>query len=257
MHGWLEAEGYRPDVFSDLDFHEHGCDPGQYRMLIVGTHPEYWTPEMYDHLVAYLDAGGSVAYLGGNGLFEVCTYDAAARVMTYLEGVEGGDRVPALLRAREPLRPERSVIGVATERCAVTGSPYEVVDAAHPLFLGTGVSNGDRFGNAGLNTGFGNGKASAWEVDTADGLGAISMPFGCAMDSPHVIPPSTRPAGLAFLATGVFDGTGPGADMVSYDHPGGGFVFSVGSLTFGGSLVVDATIQQVMRNVLERAGVVP
>jgi len=34
-------------------------------------------------------------------------------------------------------------------------------------------------------------------------------------------------------------------------------VFSVGSLTFGGSLVVDATIQQLMRNVLSKAGVTP
>ena len=38
-------------------------------------------------------------------------------------------------------------------------------------------------------------------------------------------------------------------------HTGGGIVFSVGSLTFGGSLVVDGTIQQLMRNVLARAGV--
>jgi hypothetical protein len=62
---------------------------------------------------------------------------------------------------------------------------------------------------------------------------------------------------LAILATGVFDGTGPGADMVFYEHPGGGFVFSVGSLTFGGSLVVDSTIQQLMHNVLNKAGVTP
>jgi hypothetical protein len=62
---------------------------------------------------------------------------------------------------------------------------------------------------------------------------------------------------LETLATGVFDGTGPGADMIYYEHSGGGFVFSVGSLTFGGSLVVDAIIQQLMHNVLSRAGVVP
>ncbi len=176
--------------------------------------------------------------------------------MTYLEGVEGGDRVPALLRARQPLRPERAVIGVATERCGVTGSPYEVLDADHPLFDGMNVANGDRFGQEGLNTGFGNGKASAWEVDTAHGLGAISIPYGCAMESPAVIPPSDVPDGLAILATGVFDGVGPGADIVCYEHPGGGFVFSVGSLTFGGSLVVDPTLQQLMRNVLSKAGVV-
>jgi hypothetical protein len=44
--------------------------------------------------------------------------------------------------------------------------------------------------------------------------------------------------------------------MVFYEHSGGGIVFSVGSLTFGGSLVVDSTIQQLMRNVLTRVGVV-
>ncbi|WP_139416725.1 FG-GAP repeat domain-containing protein [Agromyces laixinhei] len=257
IQGWLESAGYDPDSYSDLDFHENGCDAGQYRLLVVGTHPEYWTPEMYDNLLAYLDDGGSFAYLGGNGLFETCVYNAGAREMMYLEGVEGGSRVPALLRTREPLRPERAVIGVATERCAVTGSPYEVVDADHPLFGGMGLSNGDRFGQVGLNTGFGNGKASAWEVDTADGLGAISIPYSCAMETPAVIPPSELPDGLAFLATGVFDGTGPGADMICYEHPGGGFVFSVGSLTFGGSLVVDPTIQQLMQNVLTKAGVTP
>lgn len=257
IQGWLESEGYRPDMYTDLDFHENGCDAGQYRLLVSGTHPEYWTPEMYDNLLAYLDTGGSFAYLGGNGLFETCVYDAGARQMMYLEGVEGGSRIPALLRVREPLRPERAVIGVATERCAVGGSPYEVVNAGHLLFDGMGLSVGDRFGNAGLNVGYGNGKASAWEVDTANGLGAISLPYGCAMDTPAVIPASSLPAGLEILATGVFDGIGPGADMVYYEHPGGGFVFSVGSLTFGGSLVVDATIQQLMHNVLGRAGVVP
>lgn len=257
IQGWLESEGYRPDMYTDLDFHQDGCDAGQYRLLVAGTHPEYWTPEMYDNLLAYLDDGGSFAYLAGNGLFETCIYDAQAREMSFLDGVEGGSRIPALLRVREPLRSERAVIGVATERCAVTGSPYEVVNAAHPLFEGTGVADGDRFGQEGLNTGYGNGKASAWEVDTANGLGAMSIPYNCAMDTPAVVPATDLPGGISILATGVFDGTGPGADMVYYDHPGGGFVFSVGSLTFGGSLVVDPTIQQLMRNVLDKAGVEP
>ena len=35
--------------------------------------------------------------------------------------------------------------------------------------------------------------------------------------------------------------------MVFYEHDGGGIVFSAGSLTFGGSLVVDPTIQQLIR----------
>jgi hypothetical protein len=258
IQGWLESEGYRPDMYTDLDFSENGCDAGQYRLLVSGTHPEYWTTQMYDNLVDYLDAGGSFAYLGGNGLFEVCTYDAASREMVFREGVEGGPRVPGLFRFKPgPLRPERAVIGVATERCGVLGSPYQVLLAGHDLFDGTGVSDGDTFGHVGLNLGFGNGKASGWEVDTANGIGAISIPYDCVITEPAVIPPSTLPAGLEILATGVFDGIGPGADIVCYDHPGGGFVFSVGSITFGGSLVVDTVIQQLMRNVLTKAGVAP
>ena len=80
IQGWLESAGYRPDMYTDLDFHENGCDAAQYRILVCGTHPEYWTPEMYDNLVAYLDDGGSFAYLGGNGLFEdVCLRRASPR----------------------------------------------------------------------------------------------------------------------------------------------------------------------------------
>ena len=173
--------------------------------------------------------------------------------MVFRAGVEGGPRA------------ERSILGVATERCGVSGSAYKVEAANHPLFAGvrlrdkgTGTErelrNGDLFGETGLNTGFGNGKASAWEVDTSSGGGAISIPVKCATEE-RSVPSSSLPAGLIRLAQGEHDGEGFGADMVFYVHPGGGFVFSVGSLTFGGSLVVDPRIQQLMRNVLTRAGV--
>ena len=74
----------------------------------------------------------------------------------------------------------------------------------------------------------------------------------------HEVAQRLRPATLgiheASKRSGEHDGDGPGAEMVYYEHPGGGIVLSVGSLTFGGSLVVDPTIQQLMRNVLLRAG---
>jgi hypothetical protein len=40
--------------------------------------------------------------------------------------------------------------------------------------------------------------------------------------------------------------------MVVVDHPGGGTVFSVGSITYISSLLVDGTVSKVTRNVLER-----
>ncbi|HEY0638397.1 MAG TPA: VCBS repeat-containing protein [Pseudonocardiaceae bacterium] len=262
IHGWLESSGYKPDVYTDQDFHNDGLDATQYKLLVVGTHPEYWTVQMYDRLLAYLDAGGSLAYLGGNGLFETCTYAVDGTETHFLSGVEGGPRGDGLFRVvNGGSRAERSVLGVATERCSVPGSPYQVLLPAHPLFAGTGATTSTLFGTAGLNMGFGNGKASSWEVDTANGVGAVELPWDCALTDTVTVPPSTLPAGLVVIARGTNDapedgGAGPGADMTYYDHPGGGFVFSVGSITFGGSLVGDAVMQQLMRNVLSHAGVV-
>jgi FG-GAP-like repeat len=250
--GWLDSQGHSPDVFTDIDFHNDGCDPARHPLLIVGTHPEYWTLQMYDRLVAYLDAGGHLAYLGGDGLFETGDYDDDQTGMVFRLGIEGGPRDPALFRTRG--KPERSLLGVSTERCDVPGSPYVVRAADHPLFAGTGLANGDTFGDVGLNRGRGNGKASGWEVDTIAGPGATGIPTGC-FPPQSVVPPSALPDGLVVLAQGVPQGADPGADMTYYDHPGGGFVFAAGSITFGGSLVVDSALATLMRNVLQRAGI--
>jgi hypothetical protein len=42
------------------------------------------------------------------------------------------------------------------------------------------------------------------------------------------------------------------AKMTYYDHPKGGFVFSVGSITFGGSLVLDENLQMIVKNALKK-----
>jgi hypothetical protein len=251
--GWLEGQGLQPDVYTDLDFHNDGLDADQYPCLVLGTHPEYWTEEMYDNLVAYLDAGGSLAYLGGNGIFEIGEPDNDQTEMVFRLGVEGGPRELALFRTRG--KPELAVLGVATERCAVEGSPLLVRAAGHDLFAGTGVSDGDVFGDTGFNTGSGNGKASGWEVDTSRGPGATGIPApGCLLD-PEPVTPSVLPDGLVVLAEGAPDGVGPGAEITFYDHPGGGFVLCAGSLTLGGSLVVDRVLSGLVSNALRRAGV--
>ena len=243
--GWLEREGIRPDVYTDIDFH-NGIDLAQYRCVLLTTHPEYWSVQMYDNLVAYLNGGGAVLYLGGNGLFESGEYDAGQQVMVFRNGIEDGPREDALFRVLSPARPELAMLGVATERCGVAGSPFEVLQSDHFCFAGTGLENGDIFGDAGLNTGatsFGNGKASAWEVDTSDGPGALGVPGvsipgnPCAMVD-RSVPIAPLPPGLVVIARGQFDGVGRGAGMTYYDHPAGGFVFSAGSITFCGSLVI-------------------
>jgi len=69
------------------------------------------------------------------------------------------------------------------------------------------------------------------------------------------VTPSVLPDGLVVLAEGAPDGVGPGAEITFYDHPGGGFVLCAGSLTLGGSLVVDRVLSGLVSNALRRAGV--
>ena len=85
--GWLEETSQRfrrfaefsPDVYPDIDFHDGDGLPSRYRTLVLSTHPEYWTTRMYDNLKRHFDSGGSLLYLGGNGIYERGTYQNARR----------------------------------------------------------------------------------------------------------------------------------------------------------------------------------
>ena len=73
---WLEAKSYRYDVITDEDLHHEGVELlSPYRVIVSGTHPEYWTRRMSDALQAYQARGGRFMYLGGNGFYWVTTVD--------------------------------------------------------------------------------------------------------------------------------------------------------------------------------------
>ena len=216
---------------------------------MLNTHPEYWTDQMRNRLDSYLAAGGNLLYLAGNGLFERCEYirdDTAVRF-------EGGD--PKLGRARSYFRnlgrPERPVLGVAflynnylTES---DPAPYRVESAQHPFFAGTGLSNGDLVGRVGKN-----GAASGWEMDWSENATAAD---GVIVTASEGSDRGTRPADLQLLARGTNRHANGAltAHMTYYEHSGGGFVFSAGSLCFTGSLVQDASLQAIVKNALDTA----
>ena len=53
---WLEELGQPHDVFTDHDLHADGAALlDGYRVLITGTHPEYWSREMLDALQGWLE----------------------------------------------------------------------------------------------------------------------------------------------------------------------------------------------------------
>lgn len=69
---WLTQEGFDPAVLDDRQLHAHGTSAlSGVEVLVLSAHPEYWTSRMLDALQGFLDQGGNVIYLGGNGLYWV------------------------------------------------------------------------------------------------------------------------------------------------------------------------------------------
>jgi hypothetical protein len=169
---------------------------------------------------------GRLVYLAGTGLNCAVEYLDGGRAMRCL------NRWPAGLESRmhAAVESEASLLGVAfTDPGAMTVAPYEVVDPDHWALAGTLLRKGDRFGLKTLHARYGHG-ASGHETD-------------------KLTPSSPKNARL--LARGLNPDDG-GAHIVEFDTPGGGAVFSVGSITFPSALFTDEPCATITTNVLRR-----
>src|SRR5205085_299265 len=124
--------------------------------------PEYWSRQMYDRVKQWVfERGGRLIYLGGNGLNcdvefiddRTCIYrnDDERRLRAATPGVAYRDRP---LESRFHLRheSEASLLGVVyDDRAIMTAAPYRVVDSGHWVFAGTGLSEGNLFGEKSLH----------------------------------------------------------------------------------------------------------
>jgi len=73
---WLENKGNDFDVFTSEDLHFDGdALLDQYSVIVLGSHPEYWSRQMLEALSSYLANGGRMMYLGGNGFYWVTSFD--------------------------------------------------------------------------------------------------------------------------------------------------------------------------------------
>jgi len=220
------------DIVSDEDVHVEGrLALAPYRVIVTGTHPEYWSSAMLDALEAWQRDGGRLMYLGGNGLnCEVEFVDEGTMI------VQNGD----LRRQRDEgyesrfhLREESeaNLLGVVfTEAGIMTAAPYEVMDDDHWAFVGTGLSNEDIFGEECLH---------------------MRIPGGASGHETDKISDKYSPKNVELLARGT-NADGGGADMVVHEPDGGGAVFSSGSITYISSLLVCDNVSRVTANVVRR-----
>ena len=72
---WLERSGIEYDVIADEDLHREGYDSiKEYTTVITSSHPEYYSANMLDSLDELVNNSGRLMYLGGNGFFWVTGY---------------------------------------------------------------------------------------------------------------------------------------------------------------------------------------
>lgn len=218
--GWLEREGFAYDLYSETEFHFDRLPLDQYQVIILNTHNEYVSKEMYHRLKKWVyERGGRLMYLGG---------------CAFLAELEFLDEYTVRCRQEEKYdlrgEPSACLLGVEYSHGGYrTGAPYRVLNDSHWAFADTGLRNGDQFGLRSTN-GRTPGGASGLELDKI---------------SPH------SPKNIVHLAKGM-NPENSGADLVYYETPSGGAVFSSGSLNWPLACPVDDMVSRVTANVLRR-----
>jgi len=70
INAFLEHLEVGHDIVTDEDLHVDGLAAiAPYRVLVTGSHPEYWSTAMLDALADWQRDGGRLMYLGGNGFY--------------------------------------------------------------------------------------------------------------------------------------------------------------------------------------------
>lgn len=268
---WLEHVGIEYHVVTDEDLEREGrALIDRYAVIVTGSHPEYWTRTGLDILDGYLNEGGRIMYLGGNGFYWVTSrnvakpwvievrrdnsgtrcWDAPYGERTHVTSTEAG----GIWRSRGRAPNKIVGVGFAAEGWS-KGCGYRRLDASYnspaaKFFAGVGE---EIVGNYGYVLGGAVGDEvdrfdialgspeHAYVLGTSTGLGneyqlviedmTLSLPAQGGAERPDVVR----------------------ADMVLFPIDGGGWVFSVGSITYGGALAwngCDNGLSRLTANVL-------
>lgn len=271
---WLETLGHDFDVVTDHDLHAEGVNLlAPYKVVLTTSHPEYHTSETLDALTAYTQQGGRLMYLGGNGFYWKVARSPHWPGAVEIRRGEGGIRAWAAEPGeyynsfdgeygglwRRNGRPPQQLAGVGfTSQGIFEGSYYRRLPQSRDprvAWMFEGIDE-EILGHFGLS----GGGAAGFELDRVDArLGTPSHTIVLATSEGH------NPANFVLVheewLTQVT--TWPRepaaqlirADMVYFETPNHGAVFSVGSITFCGSLVYNRCHNNISRltdNVLRR-----
>lgn len=272
LTGWLTHRGYAYDVLTDhvLDREPDVLDG--YKVVVTGSHPEYWSGRMLSALETFIGVGGRVMYLGGNGFYWVTSQDPARPHMIECRRGHAGIRTwtsepgevhlgttgePGGLWRHRGRAPNRLVgIGMASQGWDERAPGFRrSPDSRDPAWswVFDGVES-ETFGEQGLVMD----GASGDELDRYDAsLGSPVHARVLATSFPHSRYYKLVVEDVPMIVDGLGGDTDERvrSDVVLFDWPSGGAVFSVGSISWAGALAwndFDNPVERVTRNVLDR-----
>lgn len=273
MHivAWLEAKGIEFDILTDHELEKEGARALlPYQAVLTGTHPEYQSMATLNAFRDYVNGGGRLAYLGGNGFYwriaasetvpgtlEVRRAETGVRSWIaqpgeYYHALDGGYGGLWRNNGRAP----QQLVGVGfSAQGKFEGSYYKRLEASYEqrfAWMFAGISD-ERIGDFGYS----GGGAAGFELDRADFLLGTppqatvlcrseghSSTFGATLEE-LIAPPAYKEGDKAASLVR--------AEIVYFENDQGGAVFSVGSITFCGSLPwngFDNSISRLLENVV-------
>ena len=276
LTGWLDRMGIAYDVVTDHDLHDKGVEIlKSYKVVLTGSHPEYHTERTLDALAAYTESGGRLMYLGGNGFYWRVALSDNVPGAIEIRRTEGGIRTWAAEPGeyyhafdgeygglwRRSDRPPNQLCGIGfSSQGRFVGNSYRQTPAArdnHHAWIFEGVKD-ELFGGYG----FSGGGAAGFELDRLDHrlgspLNAVVLASSEGHERKDFVVVHEERLGL--------DTTIPGqtldqlirADMTYIEKPKGGAIFSVGSITYCGTLPhnkFDNDVSRLTFNVINKFG---
>ena len=272
LFDWLEEKRVAYDVITDEDLHAGGLpliEP--YDVIMTGTHPEYHSTVMWDAMKAWIDRGGRLMYMGGNGWYWRVAFSAHWPGAMELRRAEDGIR-PWIAEPGEYYhsfngeygglwrrigRAPNVMAGVGFIAQGFDFSSYyrRAPDADNPRarFIFDGVPE-EIIGDFGLV----GGGAAGIELDCiTTALGSPTNMLRLASSEGH--------SGLMLLVNEEFGPVPPNlggdqndrvrADLAFGETPAGGALFATSSIAWCGSLshnAYDNSVSRITENVLRR-----
>ncbi len=254
---FLSTIGVAHDVITDHDLHAEGVAAlAPYRVVIAAQHPEYHSERMMQALEDYLGQGGRLMYLGGNGFYWRAEPSQDVPDTLEVRRAEGGIRVWETLPGesyhafgggygglwRRIGRSGHRLVGIGfSTQGRHLGFPYRFVAAIDDprvafMTAGLDVRAGAVFGDAGYM----GGGAAGFELDSVNPKYG-TPPHALVVAKGIVIHPD-----YGWVNEDMLTHRHPlpqedwsCADMTFFETAAGGAVFSVGSMTYAGSLMID------------------